>query len=146
LSLQALAGKLADGWVHPADREKAEFAGSWREWSIKRAYYDRAPMRSGVGGMGDAPAWYIEGREALGYDASFVRRVVEAFSTEAPLPSEEERDAHFAEVDAGGGRVTKPPSDEAPVTKPAGGRPPKGEQSMTTAERMRAYRERRRGG
>src|SRR4051812_25473268 len=109
MSLQTLAGKLADGWVHPADRDKPEFSGAWREWAITRAYYDRAPMRSGVGGMGDAPDWYIEGREALGYDASFLRRVVEAFRAEAPLPSTDERDAHFAEVDAGGGCVTKPP-------------------------------------
>jgi hypothetical protein len=46
-----------------------------------------------------------------------------------------------------GGRVTKPRAVTKPqaVTKPAGGRPAKGDQSMSAAERMRGYRDRKRG-
>jgi hypothetical protein len=41
--------------------------------------------------------------------------------------------------------VTKPRNETPDVTKPRGGRPPAGAVAMSDAERVRKYRDRRRG-
>lgn len=82
------------------------------------------------------------------------RPSVRAKRAQQTQPSPEERDAHWAKVDAVngspvkeiGGPATKPETKPSPETKAVTGRPPKGDRAMTAAERLRAYRDRKRGG
>lgn len=69
MKFQTVAEKAADGWCHPREREFPENRERWREFAVRRRYYERAPGWQ----QDETPDWYLDWREAEGGDVRWLR-------------------------------------------------------------------------